>query len=187
MIGEHQLNQIQITLNNAKKVEFDNAVDALNKHQTIFLVGAGRSGLVGKFFGMRLMHLGKNAYIVSETNTPSIQAGDLLVAISGSGNTSTIVQKAKKAKKYGADVLCITANPSSEIYALSDYQITIDSRNRDNRKTDKEPVDKNLVRKTPMGTSFELSSLIYLEAIISELMFVSHISEEEMKSRHVNL
>lgn len=187
MIGEHQLNQIQITLNNAKKSEFDNAVDALNKHQAIFLVGAGRSGLVGKFFGMRLMHLGKNAYVIGETNTPSIQANDLLVAISGSGNTSSIIQKVKKSKLYGANVLCITANPTSEIYALSNYKILIDSRNKNKRKTTVKPLDRNQVRKTPMGTSFELSSLIYLETIVSELMFISNISEEEMKNRHVNL
>jgi len=187
MIAEHQLHQIQITLNNAKKDEFENAIDAINKYQNIFLVGAGRSGLVGKFFGMRLMHLGKNAYIVGETNTPSIQADDLLVAISGSGNTSSIVQKVKKSKEYGADVLCITANPTSQIYTLSDYKITIDSRNRDKRKTDNEPLDKNQARRTPMGTSFELSSLIYLEAIVSEIMYIANISEEEMKKRHVNL
>jgi len=187
MIGEHQLNQIRITLNNAQKDEFDTAVDAVHKHQTIFLVGAGRSGLVSKFFGMRLMHLGKNAYIVGETNTPAIQAGDLLVAISGSGNTSSIIQKVKKSKQCDANVLCVTANPTSEIYALSDYKIKIDSRDRNKRKSSEELLDKNHVRKTPMGTSFELSGLIYLETIISELMFISDISEKEMKNRHVNL
>lgn len=187
MIGEQQIHQIQVTLSNAKKDEFDTALDAIDKHPTIFLVGAGRSGLVGKFFGMRLMHLGKNAYIVGETNTPAIQAGDLLVAISGSGNTSSIVQKVNKSKQCGADVLCVTANPTSEIYALSDYKITIDSRDKNKRQTSEEPIDKNKVRRTPMGTSFELSGLLYLETLISELMFVSNISEEEMKKRHVNL
>ena len=36
--------------------------------------------------------------------TPSIQAGDLLIVGSGSGNTASLVSNAKKAKDQGAKV-----------------------------------------------------------------------------------
>ncbi len=35
--------------------------------ERIFVMGAGRSGLVGKAFAMRLMHLGFSVYVVGET------------------------------------------------------------------------------------------------------------------------
>ena len=53
----------------------------------IFVAGAGRSGLCIRAAGMRLMQMGKSTYIVGETITPSIQAGDLLVRFDAKWNT----------------------------------------------------------------------------------------------------
>lgn len=186
MIGQFLLNQIETSLQKANIEEFHNAVDTLCLHQTIFIMGSGRSGLVGNFFGMRLTHLGKNSYIVGETNTPAIKENDLLVVISGSGNTSTVVNAAKKAQEYGAVVLSVTANPRSSIFEIADHKITIDSRKRDKR-VDSPDLDKKSLRKTPMGTSFELGALMYLETLVNELMKVCNITENKMKERHVNL
>jgi 6-phospho-3-hexuloisomerase len=38
-----------------------------------------------------------------------------------------------------------------------------------------------------MGTSFELSTLIYLEAVISELIHTKGLTEEGMRAIHANL
>ena len=65
----------------------------------VLVMGAGRSGLVGRAFAMRLMHLGFNVYVLGETITPSIGKGDVVVAISGSGRTQLIVTAAEAAKK----------------------------------------------------------------------------------------
>ena len=40
--------------------------------ENVFIMGLGRSGLVAKAFGMRLMHLGLKVYIVGDTITPAI-------------------------------------------------------------------------------------------------------------------
>src|ERR1700738_269625 len=74
-------------------------VPALRKANRIFVVGAGRSGLALRAAAMRLMHLGLNVFVTGETITPAIQKGDLLLAASGSGTTSTIVISAEKASK----------------------------------------------------------------------------------------
>ena len=39
----------------------------------IFVSGAGRSGLIMRALGIRLMHLGKTVHVVGESTTPSIQ------------------------------------------------------------------------------------------------------------------
>ena len=65
----------------------------------IFIAGAGRSALVARFFAMRLMHGGYNVFVVGEIVTPSLSKGDLLIVISGSGETETMIAFAKRAKE----------------------------------------------------------------------------------------
>ena len=62
-------------------------------------MGAGRSGLAAKAFAMRLMHLGFNVYLVGETTTPAVQPDDLVIAVSGSGETPSIANLGTIAKK----------------------------------------------------------------------------------------
>jgi 6-phospho-3-hexuloisomerase len=39
----------------------------------------------------------------------------------------------------------------------------------------------------PMGTVFELSTLVYLEAVIAEIIFDKGLTEEGMRAIHANL
>ncbi len=45
-------------------------IDELLSAKRIYVMGAGRSGLIAKAFAMRLMHLGMHSYVVGETITP---------------------------------------------------------------------------------------------------------------------
>ena len=40
---------------------------------------------------------------------------------------------------------------------------------------------------TPLGTAFELTSLVFLDALVPELMDVMDVTEEDLKARHTNL
>ncbi len=50
----------------------------------IFVVGAGRSGLVLKTAALRLMHLGLTVQVVGETTAPAIRAGADVAVVGGS-------------------------------------------------------------------------------------------------------
>ena len=76
-------------------------VNGIIDSKTIFLMGAGRSGLAAKAFAMRLMHLGFDVYVVGETTTPAVQPDDLVIAVSGSGETPSIANLGVIAKKIG--------------------------------------------------------------------------------------
>ena len=65
----------------------------------MFCAGAGRSGFQVKGFAMRLMHMGISSYVVGETCTPNIKEGGLLVICSGSGETKSLVNHAKKSER----------------------------------------------------------------------------------------
>lgn len=148
----------------------------LDKASRIFVSGAGRSGLIGRFFAMRLMHSGYDVSVVGEIVTPSIKKGDLLIIISGSGETEQLVAFTKRAKDIGAEIVLISAKSDSTIGDMADAVFQIGN-----------PEQYGKVVGMPMGTVFELSTLLFLEALISHVIHEKGIPEEEMRSRHANL
>ncbi len=150
--------------------------EMLDGAKRIFISGAGRSKLVGNFFAMRLMHGGYDVSVVGEIVTPSIKEGDLLIIISGSGETEQLIAFAKKAKAIGATIVLISAKSSSTIGDLADRTFQIGSDDQYGK-----------VKGMPMGTVFELSTLLFLEAMIAHIIHEKGIAEEEMRSRHANL
>lgn len=148
----------------------------LDNAKRIFVSGAGRSGLITKFFAMRLMHSGYDVSVVGEIVTPSIKRGDLLIVISGSGETEQLIAFTKRAKEVGADILLITSKASSTIGDMADGVFQIG-----------ETAQYTKVQGMPMGTVFELSTLFFLEALVSHLIHEKGIAEEEMRYRHANL
>lgn len=150
--------------------------DMLDGAARVFVTGAGRSGLITRFFAMRLMHSGYQAYVVGEVATPSIQNGDLLIIISGSGETEQLVAFAKKAKSMDAKVVLISAKAGSTIGDLAETVLNIG-----------QPDIYVPVKGMPMGSVFELSTLIFLEAYVSHLIHEKGITEEDMRARHANM
>jgi len=142
----------------------------------IFISGAGRSKLVGNFLGMRLMHSGYDVSMVGEIVTPSIREGDLLIIISGSGETEQLIAFTNKAKSVGAKIILICSKSSSTIGDMSDGVFQIGSDD-----------SYSAVKGMPMGTVFELSTLCFLEAVVSHLIWEKGIPEEEMRYRHANM
>jgi len=172
-----------------KSKEVENFIQALLNTRRVFVVGAGRSGLVVKAFATRLMHLDFEVYVVGETITPALRPGDLLVALSGSGETDLIVESAKIAKKVGARVAAITSYPRSSLAKLADLVVTLPGRT-------KIANIKGFVRRelygeyaslTPLGTLFEISSMVFLDAIISSLMVKLGKKEEDLRAKHATI
>ena len=158
--------------------------------KNIFVTGAGRSGLAAKAFAMRLMHLGLSAYVVGETISPAIYADDCIVAISGSGETNTIVSAANIAKNRGSKVLALTSYPESTLGQLCDCFILVKGRTKkevDDENYMKRQIHGNYTSLTPLGTAFELTTLVFLDAIVSELMEKMQQTESDLKARHTVL
>lgn len=168
----------------------DKFEDIIIESKNIFVTGAGRSGLAAKAFAMRLMHLGLSAYVVGETISPAIYGDDCIIAISGSGETNTIVSAAKIAKKRGSKVLALTSYPESTLGQLADCYILVKGRTKkevDDENYMKRQIYGNYTSLTPLGTAFELTTLVFLDAIVSELMEKMHQTESDLKARHTVL
>ncbi len=168
----------------------DKFEDIIIESKNVFVTGAGRSGLAAKAFAMRLMHLGVSAYVVGETISPAIYENDCIVAISGSGETNTIVSAANIAKKRGSKVLAVTSYPESTLGQLADTCLLVKGRTKqevDDENYMKRQIYGNYTSLTPLGTAFELTTLVFLDAIVSELMEKMHQTESDLKARHTVL
>ena len=156
----------------------------------IFVMGAGRSGLVAKAFAMRLMHLGFSVYVVGETTTPAVLPQDVVIAISGSGETRTIADLGKLAKDIGSTLITITSKKDSTLGRISDIAVIIPS------KTKNDPDEAGYLERhmrgdykkmPPLGTTFEITALVFLDSVVSQLIMLTGASEAELKSRHTNI
>ncbi|MEM0232861.1 MAG: 6-phospho-3-hexuloisomerase [Candidatus Nezhaarchaeales archaeon] len=161
-------------------------VEAWGWGKIVLIVGAGRSGLIGRAFAMRLMHLGFRTYVVGETITPAIGPNDILIAISGSGSTAIVVTAAEAARKVGAKVIAITSFRDSPLARLADHVVVVPGRTKTAVEQDyfsrqilgiHEPL-------APLGTLFELGTAVFLDSVVAELMYRLGKSEVEMKYRH---
>ena len=194
---EFMLSAIEAILDNIRDAEdylveedIANFIEIITTADNIFVTGAGRSGLAAKAFAMRLMHLGLSSYVVGETISPAINAGDCILAISGSGETNTIVTAAKISKKRGAKVLALTSYPESSLGQLADGIIHVKGRTKvevDDENYLKRQIKGNYTSLTPLGTAFELTSLVFLDGLVSELMETMGKTEEDLKNRHTVL
>lgn len=175
------LGELSNTLNAIDNNEVKELVDVISASRVIFCDGCGRSGFQINGFTMRLMHLGKVAYRIGECNAPGIRKNDILIIGSGSGETSALINHAKKAKAVGAICVLITIDSNSTIAEMADYVITIPAPSP---KVLSEVSFKSI---QPMGALFEQSLGLLCDIIIMMIMKKQNISSEAMFKNHANL
>jgi 6-phospho 3-hexuloisomerase len=137
-----------------------------------FVTGAGRSGLVARSFGMRLMHAGLPAFIPGETITPAAGKGDLLVAISCTGQTGYTDYLASRARELGAQVVVLTAAPQSPLARHADQVVAIPAMAED-----------IVIR----AAVFEHAASLCLDAVFNVLADRLKLDLDQFRQRHANL
>ncbi len=146
--------------------------DMLPESNRTFVTGAGRSGLVARMFGMRLMHAGLTAFVPGETITPAAGSGDLLVAISCTGSTGYTEYLVQRAKDLGAKVAVLTSVVDSPLGCLADEIVPI-------------PVTaEDIVTRAAV---FEHASILCLDAVFDVISERLKVDVNAFQSRHANL
>lgn len=156
-------------------VNWSDFLDLANRlpraHRT-FVTGAGRSGLVARSFGMRLMHAGLPAFIPGETITPAAGADDLLVAISCTGATGITDYIASRARELGARVVVLTADGDSPLAAQADQVVLI-------------PASAETI--VLRAAVFEHAASLCLDAVFNVLSERLKLDQAAYRARHANL
>ncbi|NHJ20172.1 MAG: SIS domain-containing protein [Candidatus Lokiarchaeota archaeon] len=157
----------------------DMIVTINSKNRIVFVYGAGRSGFIGRCFAQRLMHLGINSCYVSDAVTYRYSKDDLLVLISGSGETTSPKAIAEEAKNIGGKIALFTGNPKSSIAKIANLVIIIEGKSKE-----KAILQESLA---PFTSLFDISTLSTLDSIGSSLMLLLNISEEDIDKRHASI
>jgi 6-phospho-3-hexuloisomerase len=180
------LDNISKTIKDLDEKHVEILTKEIRTAERIFLWGAGRSGLMAKAFAMRLSQLGFVVYVVGETISPGMKRGDLFIAVSGSGETISVVNAAKAAKEMGVKVIAVTSYENSTLGKTADKVIRIKGKTKvdiekDHLKHQIQGVHSSL---TPLGTLFEDTVLVFFDGVIGKLMGELNATEHHMLSRH---
>jgi len=157
--------------------EIGNVIDLLLSSKKIFVYGAGRSGFIGKCFAQRLMHLCLNVHFVGEATTPSFGEDDVLVVISGSGETSVPVLFAEKAKKSGGKIIAFTSKPDSTIGRIADEIVLVKGKSKGDK----------ISSLAPYTSLFDITALAFCDGIARVLMDKLGVGEDLIDKTHANL
>jgi len=143
---------------------------------------------------MRFTHLNKISYWERDFNTPSFQIGDVYIPITGIGNTYEALEGTITALSKGADVMPITANPSSRQVAILEKH----GRKKDIAIIPVKPEYAELFSGDTSSTTwlmsdytkfrypiFEINASIFTNSVVAVGAEFLGIMEEGMKRMHV--
>ncbi|HIJ00696.1 MAG TPA: SIS domain-containing protein [Candidatus Methanomethylophilaceae archaeon] len=148
-------------------------VDALVGARKIFIYGAGRSGLAGQFFAVRLVQLGLDVHFVGDMTTPIVSDKDVTIIISNTGETMSAVQTANISRRLGSYVIGVTSEADSKLAHASNLVIYISQVCNGDKKD-----------MAPLGTLFEDSVVLFFDSLIPSFMDRLKQDESAMRQRH---
>ena len=175
------LSELNWAIGQISQADMDNLTQQILSANKVFIAGAGRTGLMGKAFCMRLMHMGIDAYVLGETVTSTFEQGDVLILGSGSGGTASLISYGEKAKKIGGSIVAVTINPESPIAKLADYVVKMPGATKERTEGD------NGSTVQPMGSLFEQALMVFYDAVILNIMAMRGLDNDKMYGKHANL
>jgi 6-phospho-3-hexuloisomerase len=170
--GQDLLRRISATMEQVDWASFLDLADLLPRVRRTFVTGAGRSGLVARSFAMRLMHAGLPVFVPGETNTPAAGDGDVLVAISCTGQTGLTDYLARRGRGLGATVVALTADAQSPLARGAHKLVLIPAS------------DSDIVLRAAV---FEHAASLCLDAVFNVLSDRLKLDQKAYKARHANL
>ncbi len=175
-----QIKKVSELVDKDKILDLINIILNLYKNNNkIFVYGAGRSGFIGRCFAQRLMHLGINSCFISDAITPQYTRDDLLVIVSGSGETTSSVAIALKANKIGGKLALFTANLNSIIGKIANIIIEVKGKSKD--------VAISEASLAPYTSLFDISTLSVLDSICGAICGKLGVTEADIDKRHATL
>jgi len=151
--------------------DLDKLAKLIETSKRVYLAGEGRSGLVAKIFALRLVSIGKKTSVVGDIVTPPMLPKDLLIIVSGSGETSSLLDLAKISKILSVKVVLVTATKKSALQKFSHKTFYIPSGLPKRQNTIYQL--RELIgapERDPLDSLFELCAHIFFEAVSAKLI-----------------
>lgn len=137
-------NHVRSVSDTAKLLDYGKlraAIEALHRAKRIDLYGVATSGIVAEDLYQKLIRIGKAAAIftdphMQQTSAASLQAGDVAISFSYSGETPETIEALNSAKEQGATTISITKYGTSTLATLADISLFISSAEAGMRRGD---------------------------------------------------
>ncbi|RYE39779.1 MAG: SIS domain-containing protein, partial [Hyphomicrobiales bacterium] len=110
---------------------------------------------------------------------PAVGAGDVLIAVSGSGTTASVVGAADTAKRVGASVLAVTTAPDSPLARRADEALVLPAADKQDHSA--------AITAQYAGSLFEQSVLLAFDALFQALWHNADQTAERLWERHANI
>ena len=181
MISEtdRALQEITDAVRSVPDTDIDGVVEELLAARRIACYAGGREGLVMRGLVMRLFHAGLDVHYVGEMTCPAVGPGDLLVLSCGPGRISMVEALAGVAKRDGARLLYLTAQPQNPPAERADSVVRITAQTMAD--------DRETAAVLPMGSAYEIALFVLVDLITNGVRRRRSESVEELRSRHTNL
>jgi 6-phospho-3-hexuloisomerase len=179
-LGEDILEENRNLLTKVSKKEVAHLIEDIDKSGRIFCAAQGRSGYILRCFCMRLMQLGYPAFFVGETITPRIGKEDILIVLSGSGQTTLTQGCVRVGRQQGAKTFGVIGVIDSPIGRALDYSISLPTGSRLESLEDFDSIQ-------PPGSLFEQAAFVMLETIVLALYKRHGSDPRTILDRHTNL
>ena len=142
----------------------------------VVITGLGKSGLVGAKIAATLSSTGAPSFFLHSADalhgdSGALTSGDVLIAISNSGETAEVTAIANMAKGWGNSVIAITKNADSSLAKVADAVINI--------AFDKEADPLNLAPTTSTTLTIAVG-----DALASALMAHRGFTSQDFGKRH---
>jgi len=176
---DRALQEIADAVRSVSDADLDAVVDDLLGARRIACYAGGREGLVMRGLVMRLFHAGLDVHYVGEMTCPALGPGDLLVLSCGPGRISMVEALAGVAKRDGARLLYLTAQPQIPPADRADRVVRVAAQTMAD--------DQGSVAALPMGSAYEIALFVLVDLITHRVRRSRTESVEELRSRHTNL
>ena len=125
------VDNIRHTLDSINREDFHNAVEAIVKAKTVYVIGVRSSAMLANFLSYSLQMIFDNVRLIDTTagselfqQIMSIGEGDVMVAISFPRYSKRVIKAVEFARRAGADVVALTDSDEAPI-AASAQQVLV--------------------------------------------------------------
>jgi 6-phospho-3-hexuloisomerase len=177
--ADRALQEVADAVRSVPESDLDGIVEELLAARRIACYAGGREGLVLRGLVMRLFHAGLDAHYVGEMTCPAVGPGDLLVLSCGPGRIAVVEALAGVARRDGASVLYLTAQPTRPPAEQADRVVRVVAQTMAD--------DAGSEAVLPMGSAYEIALFVLVDLITNRVRGRRSESVEELRSRHTNL
>lgn len=124
----NSIKTIRETAEMLKTEELERAIQLLKVANTVHFVGVGASNIIAQDAQQKFLRINKNAYAFPDihlvmTLVATAETGDVIVAISFSGETAEVARVLELAKQKGISIISITKYGNSIISKIADIKL----------------------------------------------------------------